>query len=293
MSQRHSDSRNYRGRFSIAFMALALAGEALAGAPLIWRESDDYIRVEAASASNQHPVTFSAEQLTKLLGRFQKVERNQKPSAYFSEEEIQRIAVAATGLFASADSKTEVVFASSYRPGGFILQPRLLNTGRLFVENGRLNLLIGMCAALPEDPALQDKIRFKELDQGSRSAQAQGLRCQLVDADGAQRVNNRPDWLRLDINVALSTAQQPKLPTSSAPALTFGQTTEPAKPIAAPIPVAVPATAAPSQPAARPTLAFPPSDAEERLTTLKRLHSKGLISDAEYDQKRAEVLKSL
>jgi hypothetical protein len=293
MSQKHSRSRNFRGRVSIACVALALAGEALAGAPLIWRESDDYIRVEAAAASNQHPVTFSTEQLTKLLGRFQKIDRTNKPSAYFSEEEIQRIASAATGLFAAADSKTEVVFASSYRPGGFILQPRLLNTGRLFVENGRLNLLIGLCAALPEDPALQDKIRFKELDQGSRSEQAQGLRCQLVDADGAQRVSNRPDWLRLDINTALSAAQPPKLPTSSAPTLSFGQSAEVAKPVAAPIPVTSPTVVAPPRPVASPAPSYPPSEAEERLTTLKRLHSKGLISDAEYDQKRAEVLKSL
>lgn len=293
MSHSQTGSTNFRGRFAIACMALALAGEAMAGAPLIWRESDDYVRADAASGSNQHPVTFSTEQLTRLLGRFQKTDRTKKPAAYFSEDEIQRIASVAPGVFASADNRTEVVFASSYRPSGFMLQPRLLNTGRLFVENGRLNLLIGLCGALPEDPALQDKIRFKELDQGSRNAEAQGLRCQLVDSEGTQRVNNRQDWLRLDINSALSAAQQPKLPAGSAPELTFGQSAEPAKPVVIPVPLAPPVAATPTRPAASPALSYPPSEAEERLTTLKRLHSKGLISDAEYDQKRAEVLKSL
>jgi hypothetical protein len=34
-------------------------------------------------------------------------------------------------------------------------------------------------------------------------------------------------------------------------------------------------------------------DSEERLQTLRQLHDKGLITDAEYEQKRAEVIKGL
>jgi len=35
------------------------------------------------------------------------------------------------------------------------------------------------------------------------------------------------------------------------------------------------------------------NDAEQRLSTLKRLYDKGLITKSEYDAKRAEILKGL
>jgi hypothetical protein len=51
-------------------------------------------------------------------------------------------------------------------------------------------------------------------------------------------------------------------------------------------PVAAPATAAAPSPAYGP-------DAEQRLTTLKHLYDKGLITKSEYESKRAEILKGL
>ena len=48
---------------------------------------------------------------------------------------------------------------------------------------------------------------------------------------------------------------------------------------------ASPPAPAPAAPAAE--------DAEQRLTTLKRLYDKGLITKSEYEKKRQEILKSL
>ncbi|HEX7688584.1 MAG TPA: SHOCT domain-containing protein, partial [Burkholderiaceae bacterium] len=61
-------------------------------------------------------------------------------------------------------------------------------------------------------------------------------------------------------------------------------------PVVAP-PVVAPAAVAPAH-AASPAPAATP-DAEQRLTTLKRLYEKGLITKSEYEKKRQEILKSL
>ena len=41
------------------------------------------------------------------------------------------------------------------------------------------------------------------------------------------------------------------------------------------------------------TVPASPANADERLTTLKRLHDKGLITEDEYQQKRREILQAL
>jgi hypothetical protein len=58
-------------------------------------------------------------------------------------------------------------------------------------------------------------------------------------------------------------------------------------------PPAPPAAAAPTAAPAAPRTPAGSASAEERLTTLKRLHEKGLITDEEYQQKRREILQAL
>jgi hypothetical protein len=57
----------------------------------------------------------------------------------------------------------------------------------------------------------------------------------------------------------------------------------------------VPEPVAPASPApvAAPPAPPPEQEAERRLTRLKRLHEKGLITKSEYDKKRAEIIKGL
>ena len=262
--------------------SLALTTSVWASAPPLWEEGNDYVQLEEVSAANQHPVTFSEEQLTTLLGHFYKREGNREPAPYFSQDEIGRIAPELVRLFAKAKPGDDIDFGTSFRPGNFTLAPRVLNAGRLFVENGQLNLLIGMCAAGQDLAYLQTFGKFRELNHGSRSKSVDKIGCQLLAGNDAERVNNRTDWLRLNINAALTTKAVPMFVTSTP--LSFGSTASPVQ-AATPAPVQLPLPATGS--------AEPASKAEERLITLKRLHDKGLITDSEYQQKRAEVMKGL
>ena len=73
-------------------------------------------------------------------------------------------------------------------------------------------------------------------------------------------------------------------PPAAAPTLTPA-----APPVAAPV---VAAPAAPAAPIVKP--ADPKADEiERRLTALKQLRDKGLITDDEYKQKRKDILQSL
>jgi hypothetical protein len=254
----------------------------------LWAEGNDYVQLEADSAANQHPIAFSTEQLTTLLGHFYKRKGNKEPAPYFSQDEISRIAPELVRLFAKAKPGDDIDFGTSFRPGGFILVPRTLNAGRLFVDNGQLNLLIGMCAGAQDIAYQQAFGKYRELDHGSRIKPADKLGCELLAGNDTERVNNRTDWLRLNINAALTTKAVPMFVTSTP--LTFGATASPAQ-ATTPAPSSTPASAAtPALPMSNMDSA---SETEERLTLLKRLHDKGLITDTEYEQKRATVLKGL
>jgi hypothetical protein len=282
-------------RLGLLAAGLLLAASASASDLRPWAEGDDYVRLENVNAGNQHPVTFSPEQLTNLLGHFYKRERNKDPVPYFSNDEIERLSHTLVPVFAKASAADDVLFGSSFRPGGFFLVPRTLNAGRMFVENGQLNLLIGMCDEQQDIGYQQNFGKYKPLNHGSRIKPVADLGCELIPGNDAVRVDSRPDWLRMDIAAAL--ANKVVTPTVAGAALTFSPASQTA---ATPVAPAATAVAAPRNVAPTPArpgdAVLPPAPAsktEERLILLKRLHDNGLINDAEYEQKRASILKDL
>jgi hypothetical protein len=270
-----------------ACMAIATTVSA-SETPKLWTAGNDYVQLGAGDAINQHPVRLSTEQITVLLGQFYKRQKKSEPVPYFSQDEIARISPRLVPLFAKAKPDQDIEFGTSFRSDSFPFVPRVLNAGRLFIENGRLNLLIGMCARAQDIGYEETFGKFPELDHGSRTKPAKNVGCALLASNDTEQVNNRTDWLRLNINAVLTARAVPVFP-ALAP-LTFGAT-------ASSVQVTPPATV-PSEAASVPTktLATPASsasEAEQRLIILKRLHDEGLISDAEYRQKRAEAMKGL
>lgn len=133
-----------------------------------WGEGKDYVQLEAVSAVNQHPVNFSTEQLARLLGQFYRRVGNKEPAPYFSQDEINRITTRLVPLFARSKPSEDIDFATSFNDSGLFLIPRKLNAGRLFVEDGKLNLIIGMCAAEQDITYQQLYGKYREPDHGSR-----------------------------------------------------------------------------------------------------------------------------
>jgi len=251
-----------------------------------WSEADDFARLEAVNANNQHPYSISPDQLKNLLSRFYKHEDGKDPAPYFTEDEANRMSKQIAAQLSRAHAGDDVLFGSSWRPGLFLLTPRELNAGRIFVENGQLNLVIGMCNDAQDVSYFEEHAKVKPLNFGSRIKPVANLNCELVAGNGAERVENRPDWLR----VSLTTAAAPSYFPQAAPQPTAPVAMPAPAPRVAPAPVAV----APAPVAAAPAIPEPPvSKAEQRLMMLKRLHDGGLITDEEYKEKRASAVKEL
>ena len=275
-------------RLCLFAASLACASNIWASDIRPWGEGKDYVHLEPVSAVNQHPVNFSTEQLTKLLGQFFKRVDNKEPVPYFSQDEINRIIGRLVPIFAKSKPGEDIRFGTSFNDSGLFLIPRKLNAGRLFVENGRLNLIIGMCAAEQDITYQQLYGNYRELDHGSREKPVAKLGCELLAGNNVERVDDRADWVRININAALATNATPAFPTSNT--LTFGTTAPPASaPVQAPVTATKPTESATQAiPAASPA-----NEVERRLIQLKSLHDKGLITDAEYQQKRAAVINGL
>ncbi|GAB3265484.1 SHOCT domain-containing protein [Chitinimonas naiadis] len=293
----------FTSRLGALFFGLVVATSAFATETVKpWSETDDYVRLDPVNANNQHPVTFSAEQLQNLLAHFYKKETNKDPAPYFTEDEVKRLSTWLLPVFNKSKPGDDILFGTSYRPGGFVLIPRVLNAGRLFVENGRLNLLVGMCGDQLDLAYQRSYTANRPLNHGSRIKPVNDMNCELLAGNGAERVNNRADWLSLDIATGLATRPsgdvtfQPIGPKTTFQAAPVAPTTtfKPAAPAAGK--PASPAAAAPQvapAPVQQVLPAAPLSKAEERLQLLKRLKDNGLITDAEYEQKRISILKDL
>ena len=280
-----------------------MAGQAMAvETTKMWSETDDYVKLEAVNAENAHPVVFSTDQLRNLLQRVFKRVNGKTPQPYYNDDEIKRLSESLQPVFAKAGRGDDVQFVTSYRPGGMFFIPRVLNAGRMFVENGKLNVLVGMCGDSLDMAYYHVTGVKRSINHGSRIKPAANLGCTLLSGNGAVAVNNRPDWISIDIAEAL--ASKPDSAYRPVPGEDPGTTFQPAASTISPQTTAAPvSTPRPVEHTVQPSPQVdlqstsqgpsPLSKVEERLTVLKRLKDEGLISDTEYEQKRASILSDL
>jgi hypothetical protein len=143
-------------------------------------------------------------------------------------------------------------------------------TARLFVREGALNLIVHDARLAFMDRYLAENT-LPKFQYGSR----QTASTESLQAPGA--TNLRPDWLALPLTTTPATAPV-------------------AAPAAAPVvPAAVQAAApvaAPAPPASTRDAAFYEAQAQ-RLKALKKLRDENLLTEAEYQEKREAILKTL
>ena len=215
------------------------------------------VPAEPGAAANAHPAALTDEAIVTALGPVQ-VAVEGRAIPLFAKDELASLAKALREALALAQPGDDLILLSSHRRGGgFMDQPQGL-TARLFVRDGALNLLV-------HDARLDFMDRYSgdhtlpTFTYGSRK-EASGLSLQ---SPGATRL--RGDWLAL--------------------------------PLVTPPPVAA-STPAPAAPNTTPEAATARDAAfyeaqAQRLKALKRLRDENLISDAEYQEKRDAILKTL
>ncbi len=234
----------------------------------------DRIKVDARGGGedgpqNQQPVQIAPEQIAAALLAIQ-CQPYKEVRQLFSEDEVKRFAPAIAGALQRATANDDVIFVSTGQHAwSGLLAPTLGNAGRIFIQDGRLNLIMGMLHSDFVADYMQGSRQYPTFDYGSRSFRNKGIKLVGVSSGEAKLI--RDDWIAVTLPQVQTIAQQ--------------------QPGVAPL--AAPAAAGVATPAGDPTADTFYRKQESRLRALQRLRDQGLITDAEFQQKRAEIVKDL
>jgi len=256
----------------------------------LWRLSDyttiELVAREAGAPDNQHPYVAEPNTLHAWLQQIQMV-RGGASKPLFAIDELNNILPSLVEALNHARPDQDVALVSAARHEDNTFFSISAVTARLFAVDGHLNIIVHDSRFDFYDTARGSGMA-PHFTVGSRTAEGTG------PIQSASATNKRFDWLVLG-RVAPAPAAPAPAPVAP-PAAMAPPAPVAAPPIAPPAPVAPPV--APIPPAAPVPAAAPPAppaeqDAELRLTKLKRLYEKGLITKSEYDKKRAEIIKGL
>jgi putative oligomerization/nucleic acid binding protein len=274
---------------------------------------------ESGAAPNQHPFEVAPATLRAMLERVQLMV-DAKPEPLWSAKQLDEITVPLATALGRANAEQDVSFAVSDRFGFFgPLAPRSVTAARVFHRDGQLQVITGLVRRDFESQfrgsglliAFEPGQRAQPVERTTKLAVAQG--------DGS-RV--RDDWIALSTSVVA--AAPAAVPPAVPPAVTPAAATPAAAPTAEAVGAGAASTARPNAAAAAPAAATPAAvgagaasaakpgapaaapaapaakDADElyrstaeRLRALEKLHKDGLISEAEYQEKRRQILREL
>ena len=224
------------------------------------------VSAEPGAIPNAQPAQLSVEAIQALLMPLRATVAG-KTVSLFGNAELKELTQALSEALALAQPGEDLVMVSSARRGSFGRQEAL--TARLFVQDGALNLIVHDVRLSFMDRWLEETIQ-PTFVYGSRKTASEA---QLL-APMAKRL--RPDWLALPLAPAPVAASAP---VAAQP------------PIMAPAPMPAPAPPAAPAPATRDEASYEAK--AQRLRTLQRLRHENLISEAEYQEKREAILKTL
>jgi len=229
-------------------------------------------------APNQQPVKVSEAAIVQALSSIQ-VDIGKGPEPLFVDAELKTIAPAISAMLTVARPNEDIYFVSTgeHKRGSF--KNQLTNVGRLFYVDGKLNVMLGM--ALKDVNAQHQatgQLDGPTFDFGRRDVATKGFTLAGVSKGDAQIMRN--DWIAV-------AAEGTAIAAGTTPAR--GRTGEAQANAAAAAGGGVATGAAVGGAAS----ADPVSKQENRFKALQRLKDQGLITDAEFQKKREELLKEL
>ena len=240
---------------------------------MLWQSREQFVAIEPleknTDAPNTHPVEVAAENLTANMAALAlRSEESAAAEPLFTQETLQTVVPYLQQALRTASSGDDVIFAviglhkSLY---GLAKRPKV-TTGRLFFRDKKLHMIIGLA-----QQDVNDRIdrRLEPFTPGSRQKAANG-NWKIVPHDGFDLFQmKRKDWVVFNDVLKIIIAPQPPVAKSaSTPAVVYAS--EPPR----------------ESPAEGKNLV-------ERLKVLNELKNNGLITDAEYQDKRRQILNSL
>ncbi len=246
----------------------------------LWEEQYGYVRIERAERNapvNDHPVSFTAEQVRQLLNHLQVEKGTARAKTVFDAKELDDISQPIALALANAGTDEDVTFAVAGQKGPItFMKKRLLTTGRIFNRDGMVNIIFGLVHAEFEDQFKATGI-LRGFTPGSRAGRIE-TRWNISSTNPAvQYASDRKDWVRISDQAGIIVAQK---------------TETPVRPKAVSEQEAAPLS---DQTVSPPSRRIKPDyqDLEQRLEVLKRLRGRDLITEKEYQQKRQAILNQL
>lgn len=275
---------------------------------VIWEAGrNTYIKYDeqddASFGANDHPVDLQMEEISKALGSLRirhkdNDDSDQERTGIFTEQQIETLSRnLATGL-ANAKRNQDIIFSLERTVGRLLgtRGKRLYIAGRAFYKDDKLNIIIGDYDRAGDeafeaayDPTNIGIVAY-DFNYGRRTKSSRALNDSSINAPGVEykQLNGkrRNDWLVIDlksaseaVDASVNMREAEEISRKREELIELLESEEAGAAVPAQVP---PATAAPA------TQSF-----EQRLTTLKSLRDKGLITDEEYERKRRQILDEL
>ncbi|MDO7667323.1 MAG: hypothetical protein MUQ39_02940 [Pseudomonadota bacterium] len=192
----------------------------------LWETNLQYVKIVnrdvSSGISNEHPASISSDELRTVLGAMYVNERSGFTSSenpLFSASELQILSTAISSGLSQAAPNEDVNFVSIGSFKGLIAQERKTNTGRVFMSDGRLNIIFGLIHDLyrEKDLATGQEIdrRINPLVPGTRKSDSDLATRVALDSGQSfyldpETGKERSDWLVIDIATVLATAKERK-----------------------------------------------------------------------------------
>ena len=221
---------------------------------------------EPGAPANSQPLKVDEAALVRALGTLQFISKG-NPEPLFIPAEAQALAKALTEALAQVGPGEDLQLLSTWKRNQSFMSDGLGVTGRVFVQDGRINLIV-------RETRLEWVFQYNltdtmpSFDFGSRALASRTV----LTAPAADL--RRPDWIVLTLAPGEAAPVPPSTPAAAL----------------APLPPQS-ASAAPAPPREARQAPWSAASVEERLQTLKRCRDQGLINEEEYARKKQELLK--
>lgn len=272
---------------------------------IIWQaganELIKYIDQDTPSlGKNDHPVVLQAKEINSILQSINyhkkskdNVDTDKDLKAVFTDQQANLLGQYLEQGLKDAKPYQDIIFVMEKSVKRFtLLKPaRYFVAGRVFYKDNKLNIIIGDYDLLRNeayeavnDPTGVGHIHYS-FDYGQRSKPS-GFKNVIIHIDGVEnkQLNNtlRSDWLVIDVNVASKAIEH--MATLRKKDEMENKRKELLEVLDSEVAIPVDASNRPDNVT---------HSLEERLTELKQLRNKDLITDEEYAQKRKQILDDL
>ncbi|CAB1274131.1 SHOCT domain-containing protein [Candidatus Nitrosacidococcus tergens] len=189
---------------------------------VIWNSGDQYISLNTDDrvTSNQHPVSITESDMRTILESLTVPKRQllvqEEIQPIFSSAEILQLSTYLPKGLALADSDQDIVFVIMGFKKGIMAKERVVNTGRVFFMDNKLNIIFGK---LQEEVRDRDRQTGESIDRrlhpftvGSRRFESK-IPTTITLGDGKafyldyKSNKMRKDWLVLDVPTILAEAK--------------------------------------------------------------------------------------